>query len=211
MKGKIMLTRLNYVAAFAAGIGCGVLATYSYFHTKYEKLYNEEMAALDAVMRERKEKDKDISEKTFEQTGSTIVNMEKRSNELTNYNKMTESYISSVPPADNEIENRIADMHDKMEKLAEAEHPVEESGEQYEITSMDWLDDPFYDKVELIYYVGDDTMANEAGQIDDVGMSIGMEMFEYIKNSDKFDVYIRNPSLGIDYNVVKDMGCYHVG
>ena len=69
-------------------------------------------------------------------------------------------------------------MHDKMEKLAEAEHPEEEHGEQYEITSMDWLDDPFYDKVELTYYVGDDTMANEAGQIDDVDMSIGMEMFE---------------------------------
>lgn len=210
MKGKTMLTRLNYVAAFAAGIGCGVLATYSYFRTKYEKLYNEEVAAIDAIMRKEREKDKDISEKTFEQTGSTIVNMEKRSNELTNYNQMTENYISSVPPAENEIENRISNMHDKMEKLAEGEHPVEESGEQYEITSMDWLDDPFYDKVELTYYVGDDTVANEAGQIDDVGMSIGMEMFEILKDRDDPEMYIRNPSLGIDYNVVKDMGCYHV-
>ena len=198
------------MAAFAAGIGCGVLATYSYFRTKYEKIHNEEVAAIDAVMKKEREKEKDISEKAFEQTGSSIVEMEKRSNELTNYNKMTENYISSVPPAENEIENRIADMHEKMEKLAEAEHPEEESGEQYEISSMDWLDDPFYDKVELTYYVGDDTVANEAGQIDDVDMSIGMEMFEILKDREESEMYIRNPSLGIDYNVVKDMGCYHV-
>ena len=210
MKGKIMLTRLNYMAAFAAGIGCGVLATYSYFRTKYEKIHNEEVAAIDAVMRREREKDKDISEKAFEQTGSSIVEMEKRSNELTNYNKMTDNYISSVPPAENEIENRIADMHEKMEKLAESEHPEEEHSEQYEITSMDWLDDPFYEKVELTYYVGDDTMSNEAGQIDDIDMSIGMEMFEILKDRDDPEMYIRNPSLGIDYNVVKDMGCYHV-
>lgn len=198
------------MAAFAAGIGCGVLATYSYFRTKYEKIHNEEVAAIDAVMRREREKEKDIQEKNLEKTGSTIVDMARRSTELTNYNKMTENYISSVPPADNEIENRIADMHDKMEKLAEAEHPEEEHGEQYEITSMDWLDDPFYDKVELTYYVGDDTMANEAGQIDDVDMSIGMEMFEIMKDKEEPEMYIRNPSLGIDYNVVKDMGCYHV-
>lgn len=198
------------MAAFAAGIGCGVLATYSYFRTKYEKIHNEEVAAIDAVMRREREKEKDIQEKNLEKTGSTIVDMARRSTELTNYNKMTENYISSVPPADNEIENRIANMHDKMEKLAEAEHPEEEHGEQYEITSMDWLDDPFYDKVELTYYVGDDTMANEAGQIDDVDMSIGMEMFEIMKDKEEPEMYIRNPSLGIDYNVVKDMGCYHV-
>ena len=205
-----MLTRLNYAAAFAVGIGCGVAATYSYFRSKYEKQYNEEVAALDEVLRKKREKDKAEEEKAYEETGSTIVEMKKRTDDLTNYNKATSNYISSAPPSDKEIEERIGNMHDKMEELAEAEHPKEEPGEQYEITSMDWLDDPFYDKVELTYYVGDDTLVNEAGQIDDVGMSIGMDMFERVKNSDQFDLYIRNPSLGIDYNVVKDMGCYHV-
>lgn len=205
-----MLTRLNYAAAFAVGIGCGVVATYSYFRSKYEKLHNEEMAALDAVMRKKREQEKAEEEKAYEETGSTIVEMEKKSNELTDYTKHTESYISSAPPSEKEMEERIGKMHDKMEELAEAESPKEEPGEQYEITSMDWLDDPFYDKVELTYYVGDDTLANEVGQIDDVDMSIGMEMFERLKNSSEAEIYIRNPSSGIDYNVVKDMGCYHV-
>ena len=114
-----------------------------------------------------------------------------------------------MPPGDNEIEGRIEKLRDKMEKEAEKEYPKEEPGAQYEITSMDWLDDPFYDKVELIYYVGDDTVANEVGQVDDIDMSIGMEMLELFKNSDDVEKYIRNPSNGIDYNIVKDMGCYH--
>lgn len=205
-----MFTRLNYVAAFAAGIGCGVAATYVYFRDKYRKIADEEIAAVNKLMREIREKDNDISEETFKQTGSSIINMEKHYNDVTNYNKMTENYISSVPPADNEMEKRISAMHDKMEKLAEEEYPKEEIGEQYEITSMDWLDDPLYEKAELTYFIGDDTVINEAGQIDDVGMSIGMEMFDIFKDRDDPEMYIRNPSLGIDYNIVKDMGCYHV-
>lgn len=205
-----MLTRLNYAAAFAVGIGCGVLATYSFFRSKYEKLHNEEVAAIEEVMRKKREKEKAEEEKAYEETGSTIVEIKKRTDDLTNYSNVTASYISSVPPTDSEMENRIGNMHDKMEELAESEAPKEEPGEQYEITSMDWLDDPFYDKVELTYYVGDDTVANEAGQIDDVGMSIGMEIFEVFKEREDPEMYVRNPSLGIDYNIVKDMGCYHV-
>lgn len=205
-----MLTRLNYAAAFAVGIGCGVLATYSFFRSKYERLHNEEVAAIDEVMRKKREKEKAEEEKAYEETGSTIVEIKKRTDDLINYSKAASSYISSVPPTDSEMENRIGKMHDKMEELAEAEAPKEEPGEQYEITSMDWLDDPFYDKVELTYYVGDDTVANEAGQIDDIGMSIGMEIFEVFKEREDPEMYVRNPSLGIDYNIVKDMGCYHV-
>lgn len=205
-----MSTKIKTIAAFAAGIGCGIAATYTYFRTKYKKRTEEELEAMDKIMRDLREKKKDISEETFEKTGNSIVEMEKHKTELTNYNKVTENYISSVPPGENEIEKRIGRMHDKMEKLAEGENPKEEPSEQYEITSIDWLDDPFYDKVELTYYVGDDTMANEVGEIDDIDMSIGMEMFELVKNGDEPEMYIRNPSNGIDYNVVKDMGCYHV-
>ena len=205
-----MSMRLKMLAVFTAGIGCGVSATYIYFRDKYKRRMDEELRAMDKIMRELREKKDTEEEKAFEQTGSSIVEMEKRSNELTNYCKATESYISSVPPSDDEMEKRIGKMHDKMEDLAEKEYPKEEPGEQYEITSMDWLDDPFYDKVELTYYVGDDTLANEVGQIDDVEMSIGIEMLELVKNSDDPEKYIRNPSNGIDYNVVKDMGCYHV-
>ena len=202
--------RIKLMAAFAAGIGCGIGTTYSYFRAKYKKKLYEELEAMDRIMAEYREKNKKTEEKAFKQTGSSIVEMEKRSNELTNYCKETKTYISSVPPSDNEIEKRIGNMHDKMENLAENEYPKEEPGEQYEITSMDWLDDPFYDKVELTYYVGDDTLTNEVGQIDDVEMSIGIEMLELFKESDDPEKYIRNPSNGIDYNVVKDMGCYHV-
>ena len=204
-----MGTKLKYLAVFTAGIGCGVAATYIHFRDMYKKRTEEELRAMDKVMKELREKKTTEEEKAFEQTGNSIVEMEKRSNELTNYCKATESYISSVPPGDNEIEGRIEKLRDKIEKEAEKEYPKEEPGAQYEITSMDWLDDPFYDKVELIYYVGDDTVANEVGQVDDIDMSIGMEMLELFKNSDDVEKYIRNPSNGIDYNIVKDMGCYH--
>ena len=200
-----MNTNVKIMAAFAAGIGCGVLATYSFFKNKYSRIADEEISAMESVLHEKKKKD----EKNDDNWMNPVINIEKRSNELTNYNKITENYISSVPPKENHIEERIEHMHEEMTKLAESEHPKEEIGEQYEITSMDWLDDPFYDKVILTYFVGDDTVSNEAGQIDDVGMSIGMEQFELFRDSEDNERYIRNPSLGIDYNIVKDMGCYH--
>lgn len=203
--------KLKIGAAFAAGLGCGVAATYLYFRDMYKKKIDDELRSMEKILREMREKNTSEEEKAFEQTGNSIVEMEKRSNELTNYCKATKAYISSVPPADNEMEERIGKLHDRMEKAAEGEYPKEEPGEQYEITSMDWLDDPFYDKVILTYYVGDDTVANEAGQIDDIDMSIGMEMFELFKDSDDMEKYIRNPSNGIDYNIVKEMGCYHAG
>lgn len=205
-----MSTSVKMMAAFAAGIGCGVLATYSFFKKKYSTIAEEEISAMEAVLHEKKPKEEKEQKEGWK---NPVVEFDKRSNELTNYNKMTENYISSVPPGENEIEQRIEHMHQKaQEELehAEAEHPREESGEQYQISSMDWLDDPFYDKVELTYYVGDDTVANEVGQIDDIDMSIGMDEFERFKNSDDNERYIRNPALGIDYNIIKDMGCYHV-
>lgn len=204
-----MNVKLKITAAFAAGIGCGVLATYSFFKEKYRKITEEEFESMRKFVEKQKEKDEtkrknDISDK------SSIVEMERKSNELVNYNNLTDNYISSVPPNDKEIENRINRMHEKMEELAENEHPEEETDEQFEITSADWLDDPFFDKIILTYYTGDDTVANEAGLIDDVDMSIGTEQFELFKNSDDLERYIRNPALGIDYNIVKDTGCYHV-
>lgn len=201
-----MNSKLKLMAVFTAGIGCGVLTTYSYFKHKYMKLVDEEVSAVCKIMDEQKEK----SKKTVDNESSSIVQIEKRSNELVNYSNVVDSYISSVPPNENAIEERLEHMHQKMEELAENQHPEEGDGEQYEITSMDWLDDAFYDKIILTYYVGDDTVANEAGLIDDVDMSIGMEQFERFKDSDDVERYIRNPALGIDYNIVKDMGCYHV-
>lgn len=205
-----MFTGAKVVVAFAAGIGCGVLATYSFFQDKYRKIADEEIDAMKHIFKTEREKEQKKEETSNESWVNPVINMEKRSNELTNYNKITENYISSVPPGDNAIEERIEHMHQKMEELAKGEFPKEEPGEQYEITYMDWLDDAMYDKVVLTYYVGDDTVANEVGQIDDIGMSIGMELFEAFKENESMETFIRNPALGIDYNVIKDMGCYHV-
>ena len=205
-----MLTGAKVVAAFAAGIGCGVVATYSYFQDKFKKIADEEIAAMEFVLKREKEKKQEETYSHEETWKNPVENLKKRSTELTNYAKVTEGYTSTVAPSVNEMEKRIENMHQKMEELSEGEFPKEEIGEQYEITSMDWLDDAFYDKIILTYYVGDDTVANEAGMIDDVGMSIGMEEFERFKESDDMERYIRNPALGIDYNIVKDMGCYHV-
>lgn len=201
-----MDTKVKIIAAFAAGIGCGMITSYTFFKNKYKKIADEEIAAYESLMKESKPKERE----TQDNWKNPVVNLEKRTNELTNYNKITDNYISSVPPGENMIEERIEHMHQKMNELAEKEHPEEETGEQYEITSMDWLDDAFYDKVILTYYTGDDVLANEAGLIDDVDMSIGMELFDIFKNRDETEMYVRNPALGIDYNVVKEMGCYHV-
>ena len=204
-----MITGAKVMVAFAAGIGCGVLATYTYFSDKYKKIADEEIAAMESIFKSERKKETEKAKEKDESWVNPVINMEKRTNELTNYAQMTESYISSVPPAENEIEKRIEKMHNDMEELAEKEHPKEEEGEQYEITYMDWLDDPTYDKVTLTYFVGDDTIADEVGHVDDVGMSIGFELFELFKENESMETFVRNPALGIDYNVVKDMGCYH--
>lgn len=197
---------------FTAGMGCGILATRSYFARKYKEIADEEIKAMETVMQKRTEKQEEEPKNNDESAApevysSSLDGWKGRKEELVNYNKQTESYISSVPTTTSAIQSRLDELEKKM---AEQEHPSEDNAdEQYEITSMDWLDDGMYDKVILTYFVGDDTVVNEAGMIDDVDMSIGMEQFEIFKSREDYEMYIRNPNLGIDYNIVKDPGCYH--
>ena len=61
-----MGTKVKFMAVFTAGIGCGVAATYIYFRDMYKKRTEEELRAMDKIMKEMREKKTTEEEKAFE-------------------------------------------------------------------------------------------------------------------------------------------------
>lgn len=178
---------IKILAAFAAGLGCGVLATRSYFKTRYESFANEEIESV--IENFKKKIDEDV--KKMEE------NREKE------YSKVVDSYISPVPPS-------------KIVK-DEEEHPEDDiPDEPYQITSMEYMDDGDYDKKVATYYVDDEALVvdtddvSEDGELADVGRTIGKDNIEILLAGfdDGSALYVRNPSLGVDYEVSKSYASY---
>lgn len=195
---------LKIIAAFAAGIGCGVFGTRTYFKKKYEAIANEEIESMKMVLDRKAEKLKDKEERY-----GKIEELHKRKEELIDYHDAVTPYISSVPPGEDAIINRTEEIDRKINEIAEAQHPTEEDA-PYEIAPYQFLDESYYDKVQLTYFTGDDVLADEVGNIDEVENSIGFGMLEAFKLADEEEMYIRNPNTGIDYCIIREPGNYHV-
>lgn len=176
---------LKILAAFAAGIGCGILATRTYFSKHYKDMADSE---IESVIENYKERDKKRIEKA----------KKKEEEDKTMYNNVTKSYISSAPPTIN----------------AKEEHPEDDEPEEpYQITSMDFFDDAEYDKESVTYYVDECLVGpNDEGGEDllVIDTTIGTDAIELLKNGfdDGSALYIRNPKLGVDYEVSKSYASY---
>ena len=181
------MSALKIVAAFAVGAGCGIFGTMKYFENKYRHIADKEIESVIDIYRKKTEALKDKEE------------------EKNNYHKRVKNYISSAP---------LDTVVDREKIEAEAHPEDDEPEEQYQITSMDYFDDSEYDKVNLTYYFNDKVLVGPSDYKDedilDVDSSIGEDAVNLIANGfdDGSALYIRNPKLGVDYEITKSYMSY---
>ena len=94
--------------------------------------------------------------------------------------------------------------------LAEKETPEEdEPTKPYLITEDEFLNDKNeYDKISLTYYTYDDMLADDCDEMIDIEETISTDIYNQIPDSEG-DVYVRNPVLETDYEVMKVEASFH--
>lgn len=184
---------IHISVAFATGIGCGILATRSYFDKKYQAIADEEIESMRDVLDRKRE------ERENEKATEAMVH---------DYHRQVDNYVSSVPPATNDIVKKV-------EKESQKNvGPTEEDG-PFEIDTEAWLNDGFFDKLGMTYFAGDgvlvldDIATDSTGPFAEVEDTIGIDIFEDFINSEELEIFVRNPDTGIDYDVVKDFRSYN--
>ena len=178
---------LTILAAFAAGVGCGILATRSYFDKKYKLIADEEIASMREII-DRKKAEEHMDEELVKE-----------------YHQKVDNYISSVPPT-----KAIA-----RETTEAIDDGPTEFDSPFEINTEEWLEDGYFDKLSLTYYEGDNVLVSDDVETDSDGPfaniedTIGIDIFEEFRSGPEDEMYVRNPNTGVDYMVVKDPRKYN--
>ena len=129
---------------------------------------------------------------------------------------------------DKEIKNKINDMYGILSKtkysnslsatnldgsedrFIEDEPPIENLETPYVITTRDFVHTKrYYDKITLLYYEDDGTLATESdNMIEDIDVAIGDSSLDHFGEYEEDAVYVRNDRLSTDYEVLLQHGSF---
>ena len=197
-----MYQEIKIGIAFLLGAGCGVLGTWKYFQTKYDKIANEEIESVKEALSHR-------SGHIIEDT--SIENPEKFAKKIVEESKDNQIKVYSTLDNLYSVQQKNT-IHEYVEQLAaEAEHPEDDRSEDcYEISETDFSETALgYDKLTLHYYIDDDMLVN-ADNGDWTSQDIGPEGLERIRHSDEVELYFRNDPTATDYEIIRIKGTYYI-
>lgn len=199
-----MYEYLKLAAAFTMGLGAGILASKSFFQTKYEKIANEEIESVKASISNRSGhiiEDTSLEEpEKFEK--AFIEEVESPIKMYSSIDNMYTSNKGTITTAKND---------DHIQELAEREHPEDDRPEDcYEITETEYSETALgYDKLTLHYYIQDDMLV-EADNGEWTENDIGPEGLERIRHCNEKELYFRNDPSATDYEVIRIEGAYYI-
>lgn len=197
-----MYQEIKIGIAFLLGAGCGVLGTWKYFQTKYDKIANEE---IESVKKSLSYRSGHIIEETSIEKPEVFAQKiieESKDDKIRVFSTLDNLYSTQQ-------KNTI---HEYVEQLAaEAEHPEDDRSEDcYEISETDFSETALgYDKLTLHYYIDDDMLVN-ADNGDWTAQDIGPEGLERIRHSDEAELYFRNDPTATDYEIIRIKGTYYI-
>lgn len=186
------MTAFRYVLVFGAGAVVGALVTKKIIVDKYEETLTEEIDAMEEHY--KKEQAEYVKQ----------LDAEKQKNKIKEEPQKTE----------HKIPDDVGEVYTKYHAPVETEemkriHPGEGNHNGPYVITPEQYDDEMLmqDKVTLIYYNGDDVLADEADERVDISC-IGEEALGHFGEYHDNTVYIRNERLGTDYEVVLDEAAY---
>lgn len=226
-----MQPSIRTILAFLGGLAAGGSAVYLYLNEKYKQIAQEEIDEYRRQARSKMKAAEDL-EKAFED-GKEAYEAKKQEigfTDYTVYSKTSEKDILNDVsnksddkdfdihmadreyPEDNESELNEEEQDAYLESLSENDRIAKEMDEAresgkypYIIKRGEYLNDKqWYEKLDYIYYEGDDTLADDKDEpIDDPEDIVGSRFRELFgRDADDPDVlYIRNEQRGADFEI----------
>lgn len=174
------MSKITNLIIFAVGAAVGSVVTWKLVSDKYEAITQEEIDAI-----------RDMYERRYDEA---IAN-----NPVISKPDM-EEYAAKAMNYETESEE---DEEDYMDAT------------KYLITPEEFGEDPDnYEPVTLIYYEGDGTVAydedtNPILTDDEIEEYIGKDALNHFGEYAKDAVFVRNEDAQADYEILRDLGCYH--
>lgn len=181
------MNALKGAGLFLLGGCCGFSASYVYFKNKYDQ---------------KKEELEEIKEH-YNNKLYNIIEIKEAEKIICD-----EGYVPYENMTNKEITNMVKEVS---EEAMMADNPKEEyPAEPMVINENDYSETELsFEKADLDYYLGDGALVDEVDTLIEVEDSIGYDILENFINDDTEEViYVRNASLGTDYQVKKVSGSY---
>lgn len=178
---------LKGAAIFLLGCGSGAAASYIYFNKKYE----EKKLELEEIKEHYNNK---IYGEIETKEAETIIKKE--------------GYISYDNLTDVDVKTVIKEVSEEamIEDRPRDDYPLEPiiiNESDYSETELS------FEKADLDYYLDDGALVDEADTLIEIEDVIGYDILEDFINDDSEEViYVRNASLGTDYQIKKISGSY---
>ena len=204
-----MPEELKLVAAFTIGLGAGILASKRFFQLKYEKIANEE---IESVKRNFAHRSGHILEtNSLDKPDEFKVKLDEKRNDkgdITYYSSLEYDTVGTVTTTTSDyIRKEVDDLR------AEREHPEDDRPDDtYQISEETYSETELgYDKRTLHYYMDDDILVDAVdGDLNNGETLIPKEYLDLIRNSDEPELYFRDDSYGVDYEVLRMKGSYYI-
>lgn len=184
---------------FAVGCLTGGLAVRTYFKKKYEKISEEEIASMRDYIQKKEKELKEKKESSYNNY-KTLESDSVAKSVYFNYQK---------PADEDEIVDYEEYRNERMEEMAEKEHPEDDIPESpYRISADDFINNEVFDKETLTFYEEDAALTDEQDQIVEISNTIGQDAYTYFLDADVDEMFVRNPKLSIDFEIVRSLGSY---
>lgn len=199
----------NNILYFVGGVAVGAVTTYFSLRTYFRNKMEEE---LDIEINDYKnyidsKYDDKISEKICEDKESKEI----ISNDIEETVIEETKNIDRVEKPDINVE---PDYEEIIEKLNYNQFSTKTKGSKKKkpyLISVSEYEEGRYDKVSLSYFDEDDILFNNNTNevVDDPGNTVGHSNLESLASEEMEEIYVRNDILGVDYNVILELGSYH--
>lgn len=182
------MSKAGYLGSFVIGGGIGALVAWIFTKKKYEKIANDEIQSV----REAFSQDSHIVIVKSEEEAKELSEKAKNKPDLSKYNEvLKENNYTKYKNALDEVKKTA------LENEIIPPYPIEpdEYGEEG------------YSKETLIYYEGDNVVADESGKIiEEPDETVGVQNLDDFRDRDI--MYIRNEFTEIDYEIIRDPGTF---
>lgn len=175
-----MDTKIKYALTFAVGAAVGVAASWKLLKTKYEKIAKEEINSVIDAFSQQECDDTDVDADTD---------------------------ISEETPTTNPVVE-MNTYHDKVRDYTTKEDTNEDHSGPYLITEDEYGEEDDYDCIELEFFADNVLVDDGFDIVRDPAAIIGEEALEKLKTTEDDSIFVRNPALNCDYEILIDLRKY---
>lgn len=184
------MSKMN-LAMFLSGVTVGVAGAWLYLKKRYERLAQEEIDSVKAVFSERKT---NLTENRTdeEQENQHMADIAKLKPDLVDYAAKLQTM-------------GYTNYNEHSKKTKGKEKPPVNDDKPYAISPDEYGDRDDYTQISLVYYTGDEVLADEEDEtVDNVDDIVGADFANHFGEYEDDSVCIRNDRMKCDYEILKD-------